>query len=174
MKLGRLFGAPVRFVVALAIIARDLIAWAGGPLWRWIARLRLLTRLSDWVATLPRWGVLLALAAPIAVSEPLKLGGLYLLAVGQFELGVLLQIVGHGLSILLVERIVHAGLPQLLTYRWFAWSWGWIQTIQATIMGWPIVVATREAARAVAAHVRGVARSVVRDVRGWLARFTRG
>ena len=154
----------MRFVVALAIIARDLIAWAGGPLWRWIARLRLLTLLSNWVATLPRWAVLLALAAPIAVSEPLKLGGLYLLAVGQFKLGVLLQMVGHGLSILLVERIVHAGLPQLLSYRWFAWGWRWYEFIRESVMAWPLVVATRQAARDVAAQARRIAR----DARMWV------
>ncbi|QLP96113.1 MAG: hypothetical protein HZY79_00070 [Rhodoblastus sp.] len=156
-------------MVALAILARDLVAWAGGPLWRWIARLRLLALLSAWVATLPRWAVLLTLAAPIAISEPLKLGGLYLLAIGQLKLGAALQIVGHGLSILLVERIVHAGLPQLLTYRWFAWGWGWIEAIRAAVGEWPLVVAARAGARRLAEQARRAAR----DMRLWVAHFVR-
>lgn len=166
MTLGRALGAPLRWAVAVAIIARDLVAWAGGPLWRWIAGLRPLAMLARWVATLPPWGVLVALAAPLAVAEPLKLGGLYFLALGQIKLGAVLQVLGHGLSILLVERIIHAGLPQLLTYGWFAWGWGWVEAIRAAVMGWPIVRTAREAAHAAALG----ARAFVRDVRLWMGR----
>lgn len=116
--------------------------------------------LAQWVATLPPWAVVLTLAAPIAVSEPLKLAGLYLLAIGQLKLGAILQVVGHGLSILLVERIVHAGLPQLLTYGWFAWGWGWIEAIRSSVAQWPLVVATRAAAARTAAQARRLARDV--------------
>lgn len=162
----RALAAPLRFVVALAILGRDLVVWAGGPVWRWIAALRPLRLLSEWVATLPRWGVLLTLSAPVAISEPLKLGGLYLIAQGQVRSGVVFQIVGHALSILLVERIIHAGLPQLLTWRWFAWGWGWYEAIRASIARWPLVVATRDAARNTAVRARGMAR----DARLWIER----
>lgn len=165
----RALTAPLRGLVALAILGHDLVVWAGRPLWRRLAALRPLRRLSDWVATLPRWGVLLALAAPVAASEPMKLGGLYLLALGQIKLGAILQLLGHGLSIVLVERIVHAGLPQLLTYRWFAWGWDWIEAIRAAMARWPLVIAARAAARETAAWARALAR----DVRLWIARRAR-
>lgn len=171
--LARALGAPLRFLVALAIIARDLVAWAGGPLWRWIAGLRPLQLLARWVATLQPWGVLLALAAPLAVAEPLKIAGLYLIAIERFKLGVAVEILGHALSILLVERIVRAGLPQLLTYRWFAWGWGWFEAVRAAVMEWPVVRATRAAARDVALRARKIAagaRKVVHDFRLSLAR----
>ena len=133
MTVLRALAAPLRVLVALAILGHDLILWAARPLWRWLAALRPLTLLAQWVATLPPGGVLLALAAPVAISEPLKLGGLYLLAIGQIKLGAISQVLGHGFSILLVERIVHAGLPQLLTYRWFAWGWRWYETIRDAV-----------------------------------------
>lgn len=161
----RALTAPLRGLVALAILVHDFFAWAGGPLWRRLAALRPLRRLSEWIATLPRWGVLLALAAPVAASEPMKLGGLYLLALGQIKLGAILQLLGHGLSIVLVERIVHAGLPQLLSYRWFAWGWGWIEAIRAAMARWPLVIAARETAAR--------ARALARDVRLWIARRAR-
>jgi hypothetical protein len=150
----RILAAPLRGVIALGILLRDLVAALGGPLWRALARWRPLVWLSARVAAMPRWGVLLTLAAPFSIAEPLKLVGLYVMARGHVALGVGLQIAGHALSILLVERIVHAGLPQLLTWRWFAWGWGWYEAIRAAVARWPIVVAAREATAAVARQVR--------------------
>lgn len=173
-RLARLLGAPLRWLVALGILVRDLVAALGGPLWRALARLRPLVWLSRWVSTLPRWGVLLVLALPFSISEPLKLIGVYVMATGQVKLGVGLQILGHAISILLVERIVTAGLPQLLTWRWFAWGWGWYEAIRMAVARWPIVVAAREATAEIAAKVRAAraqARAAIAKLREAMARF---
>lgn len=148
----------MRAVVGAAILLHDLLVWAGGPVWSFIARTRPLARLAAWVATLPRWGVLVVLALPLAVAEPLKLGGLLVMVRGQVTLGVGLQIFGHALSILLVERILHAGAPQLMTYGWFAWGWRYLDGVRRRVLAWPAVTAARAAARRIAADARVLAR----------------
>lgn len=156
----RLLGMMLRLAIGGAVLLREFAAWAGGPIWRLLSRIQLLKRLSNWVAGLPRWGVLLALAAPLVVAEPLKVAGLYALAIGQVFWGVALQGVGHGLSLLLVERIIDAGRLQLMSYRWFAIGYGWFERIRAAALAWPPVVAARLWARRMAASARLLAAEV--------------
>lgn len=181
-RLDRIAGSRLlRGVVGVLVLAHDAIVWAGGPLWRFIARLRLLTLLAQWVSTLPRWAVLIVLLVPFAIAEPLKLGGLYVMATGQVTTGVALQLVGHALSILLVERILHAGLPQLLTWRWFASGWAWLMAIRDAVLAWPGVVATRRIARefgvrarAALADVRAAARRIAAPFAAWFRALRSG
>ncbi len=110
----------VQGLVAAAVLMREAASVLGGPLWRLLSRIRILGWLSIWVGGLGRWSVLLVLAVPLAVAEPLKMAGLYWCATGHLGWGIALQAMGHGLSLLLVERILVAGQAQLMTFRWFA------------------------------------------------------
>lgn len=156
----RAAGALLRFIVAAAVLAREAVAVLGAPLWRLLARLRLLAWLAAWVGGLGRWKVLAVLAAPLAIAEPLKMVGLYALATGHFGWGVALQAAGHGLSIILVERILDAGHAQLMTFGWFALLHGWFTRVRAAALAWPPIVAAREIAKACAASVRATAHAI--------------
>jgi len=156
----RVAGAMLRMLVAGAVLVREAVAFLGAPLWRMLARLRLLAWLAAWVGGLGRWQVLAVLAAPLAIAEPLKVAGLYALAIGHFGWGVALQAAGHGLSFILVERILHAGHAQLMTFGWFASLHGWYARVRAAALAWPPVVAGRTMARECAASVLALAHGI--------------
>ena len=103
---------------------------------------------------MPRLAVLLLLALPLAVAEPLKLVGLVLMGRGRFAFGVVVLALAYLASFLIVERIYHAGRAQLLSYRWLAWAMGHLSRLRAALLdwvrtsaAWRFVQARREAVR---------------------------
>ncbi len=156
----RIAAALLRGLVAAAVLMREAASVLGAPLWRLLARIRILAWLSAWVGGLGRWNVLLVLAVPLAVAEPLKLAGLYWFATGHLVLGTALQAIGHGLSLLLVERILVAGHAQLMTFGWFASLHGWFSQVRAAALAWPPLLAALEIARATKASVIAAAKGI--------------
>jgi hypothetical protein len=67
--------------------------------------------------------------------EPVKPLSAYLVASGQFKLGMFVLVVGEILKITIVERIFHIGRKKLLTIKAFAlvynFVWGWLSWMQA-------------------------------------------
>ena len=163
------FIACLRGLVAAGILLRDGVAWVGAPLWRWFARWRWLQRFSLWVATLRPWQVLALLAVPLAVAEPLKIAGLYALATGQLALGLVLQGLGHAVSLILAERILHAGHDQLMRYRWFAALHRWYGQVRAGVARWLV----RSGIRAWIARLASVARRFAIRVKVTIAKGLR-
>nr|WP_222856775.1 hypothetical protein [Agrobacterium pusense] len=91
------------------------------PVIRALSNLKIIQRLESRIAQLPRLVILLCLAVPFAIAEPMKIIGLVLFAHGAFKSGVVLTIIAHLSTFLIVERIYHAGREKLLTYGWLAW-----------------------------------------------------
>ncbi len=147
-------------VVAAAVLMREAASVLGAPLWRLLSRIRILAWLSAWVGGLGRWSVLLVLAVPLAVAEPLKVAGLYGCATGHWVWGIALQAMGHGLSLLLVERILVAGHVQLMSFTWFAAAHGWFIQVRAAALAWPPLLAAREIAKACKASVLAVVQGI--------------
>jgi hypothetical protein len=114
----------VEVILAALILLDELVRPLYRPLERWIASLRLVARMEAAIARMPRLAVLVLLALPLAVAEPLKIVGLVLVGRGQFALGVVVLGLAYLASFLIVERIYHAGRAQLLSYGWLAWSDG--------------------------------------------------
>ena len=83
--------------------------------------LTFIQRLESCIERLPRLAILLCLAVPFAIAEPMKIVGLVLIAHGAFKSGLVLTILAHLSTFLIVERIYHAGRKKLLTYGWLAW-----------------------------------------------------
>ena len=144
----------VRAVLTVFIVLDEIARPLYGPLVRWFASLRLVHRLEEGVAALPRPLVLLALAVPFAVAEPLKLIGLIVMARGAFWPGLLVLGLAHLACFLIVERIYHAGREKLLSYRWFAWIMGQIVRVRDNVLGrvrataaYALAMRTRDAAR---------------------------
>ena len=105
------------FVLVLDGIFRPLYR----PVITAISGLTFIKRLENRIARLPRLAILLCLAVPFAIAEPMKIVGLVLIAHGAFKSGLALTILAHLSTFLIVERIYHAGREKLLTYGWLAW-----------------------------------------------------
>lgn len=144
----------LRWLFAAVILLREAIVLMGLPFWRFLARLSLLARLSEWVATLPPWGVLVAVATPFVIAEPMKIIGLYDLTIGEFVAGCLWLVAGYGISLILAERILHAGRRQLMTYRWFVLGYASFERLRAYVLSLPLVEAVRGLVRRVSALAR--------------------
>ncbi len=144
----------LRGLIAIFIILDEIARPLYRPLIKRFAALRMIQRLEEGVARLPRPLVLLALAVPFAIAEPLKLVGVLLMAREQFWLGLVILCGAYLASFLIVERIYHAGREKLLTYRWFAWAMGLVTRLRDEVLGWVrssqaygFAMRTRDAAR---------------------------
>ncbi|CAH1659867.1 conserved membrane hypothetical protein [Hyphomicrobiales bacterium] len=128
--------AALRAVLTVFIVLDELLRPLYRPLLRWLAGLRIMHKLEETVAALPRPLVLLALAIPFAIAEPLKLFGLLLFARGQFWAGLVVTAFAHLMSFVFVERVYQAGREKLLSYRWFAWIMGQVVRVRDKVLGW--------------------------------------
>lgn len=128
--------ALLRAVITVFVILDEFLRPLYRPLLRRLAELRIMRRLEESVAALPRPLVMLALAIPFAIAEPLKLFGLLLFARGQFWAGLVVTAFAHLMSFVFVERIYHAGREKLLSYRWFAWVMGQVVRVRDGVLGW--------------------------------------
>jgi hypothetical protein len=146
--------AILRAGLAVFIVLDEALRPLYRPLLRRLANLRVMRRLEEAVAALPRPLVLLALAVPFAVAEPLKLIGLLLFARGQFWAGLGVTAIAHLMSFVFVERIYHAGREKLMSYRWFAWIMGQVVRVRDGLIArvrataaYRFALRTRDAAR---------------------------
>ena len=146
--------AALRAILTVFIVLDELLRPLYRPLLRRLASLRMMQKLEETVAGLPRPLVLLALAIPFAIAEPLKLFGLLLFARGQFWAGLVVTAFAHLMSFVFVERIYQAGREKLLTYRWFAWIMGQVVRVRDRVLDWVratpaygFAMRTRDAAR---------------------------
>lgn len=159
---------PLRILLAIVkggLTVLVLIDEAARPLYRplsrWIASLRIVARMEEAVSRLPRLAILIVLAIPFVVAEPLKIVGLLLMARGRVASGLVILALAYLASFLLVERIYHAGRDKLLTYRWLAWVMGLIVAIRQRLLDW----VRASAAYAFALRVRDETRRWWRSLR---------
>ena len=119
-----------RFLVGIVVVGYSILDTVLFPLFRplirWLSGLRLFEAIGALIVRLPPYVVLLILAVPFIVLEPLKVFALYWFALGHLIQGGILLIVAHGGSILTLERLYHAGEPQLMKIGWFARIMRWL------------------------------------------------
>lgn len=164
MSLKRLLLLPLQVLLAILVIIDELARPIYGPLIRRFAALRLVEMGERAVARLPRFAILILLAVPIAIAEPLKIYGLLLLGEGRLIRGLLVLAIAYLASFLLIERIYAAGKPKLMTIGWFAWLMGRIDWIRQTLTDWlkrTPIWAMVTAARSFAARVVAAFRAVI-------------
>lgn len=101
-----------------------------------LSRLTLFQRVGTFVAGLPPYGVLVLLAIPFVLVEPLKALGLYWMATGLVVRGLALFIFAHLLSLFTLDRIYHTGRAQLMKIGWFARLMKWIVGLRDWALGW--------------------------------------
>ena len=156
-----LFLLPAKAVVILYVVLDGIVTPVVRPLLGWVARLRFVIRLQDIVAALPPYAILVLLAVPFAFAEPAKIYALYLMAEGQLATGLLTISMAYLVSLLIVERIYHAGRMKLATIPWFAKLMDWLIGIRDRLLAWAratrvwaFSVKLKQNARALAAKLR--------------------
>ncbi len=126
----RAIRAVARFVVAIAVVAYtlldELVFPLVRPLLRWLGDLQLFQRLGALIQRLPPYAVLVLLAVPFVVIEPVKVVALYWIATGQVILGIVALGLAQVVSLLTCERIYHVGHEPLMRIGWFKALMGWL------------------------------------------------
>ena len=88
--------------------------------------MKLFERLGALIGASPPYLVLVYLAVPLILIEPMKVYALVLFATGHLISGAVLLLIAQVLSLLICERIYHAGHGPLMRIGWFRLLMGWI------------------------------------------------
>lgn len=159
--LKRLLSIPL----AALLLAYEALDALLGPLVRpaiaWAASLELIQRVARWIAGLPPYGVLALFAVPFAIIEPFKAVALYWMAAGSFWFGLVALGLAHLASLLICERIFHAGKDRLLEIGWFARGYGVLVRVRDGALAWIRSTAAWRACAALAAEIRAWAKRLV-------------
>ncbi|GLK84165.1 hypothetical protein [Ancylobacter defluvii] len=125
-----LFEAVIVLIVVLDELARPIYR----PLIATVARWRPMQRFEAWVAGHGRFAILILLAVPLAIVEPMKFLALVWAARGHYASGTLALGLAYLASFIVVERIYSAGKPKLMTFPWFAWGVGLMLKMRGAVL----------------------------------------
>lgn len=128
--------APFVMVAAVLYFLVDAIFLSFiRPISRALARLGLFNKLTRVIESLGPYTTLALFVVPVAVLEPAKPIGLWLIAEGHYVHGVIVIAGAELLKITIVERIYHIGKPKLMTIAVFArvhdFATGWLDWFKA-------------------------------------------
>lgn len=132
----RILEVPLEIGVGIFIVVDGIIRPLFRPVVRILSSLRLIRRIETAIASLPPYVILVLLGVPFAIAELTKVYAVVLMAEDHFRLGMTMFIGAYVVSILVCERIFHAGKGQLLTIPWFKWLFDWVMVIKDHIFGW--------------------------------------
>jgi len=134
--LRTILSIPAEIVVGLYVIVDGIVSPLFRPLVRWLSSLQLVKRLERAIASMPPYLLLVMLVVPFGFAEIAKVYAVIMMGEGHFKSGLTIFILAYVVSILVCERIFHAGKGQLLTIAWFATLYNWVMMIKDHILGW--------------------------------------
>lgn len=150
--------AIIRFVFAVGLVIFTVLDELFSPLVRpvivWLSRLTLFQLIGTTIGRLPPYVVLVLLAVPFIAIEPLKVFGLYWTAVGHVWEGPIILIIAQILSLLVLDRIYHAGRGQLMQIGWFKATMGWIVRLRDIALTWVKATAVWKVSARIARNIR--------------------
>jgi len=127
----RLIGRAIATVIVVVwLVFEVLLLPLVRPVVHWLGRLALFEKLGALIGSLPPYAVLVLLAIPFVLVEPLKAIGLYWMATGLVVRGLALFVFAHLVSLLTLDRIYHAGHTQLMQIGWFARLMTWLISLR--------------------------------------------
>ena len=137
--------APLRWLftwaIALVILFEE---WGWEPLQRLLRQLVLLLRLQKfeaWLARLPPYAALIALALPSALVLPAKLAAFALIGKGHIVWGTAIFIAAKLIGTALIARIFSIVQPSLMQLAWFARAYSawkrWKDALLTRLRGTP-------------------------------------
>jgi hypothetical protein len=127
------------FVIATVYFMVDAVFLkVAAPIARWMGRKRIFIRLRKWIGSLRPYPSLALFAAPVILLEPVKPVAAYLVASGNFSVGMMVLIAGELLKLVIIERLFKLCRLKLLKIPIFAWGYGhwqdgvnWIVSMKA-------------------------------------------
>jgi hypothetical protein len=116
------YGVGIAYFLIDALVLSFIL-----PLGRRLMQLAIFRHLEHWINGLNRYAALALFLIPLALLEPVKPVGFYMIAHKKHLLGLIILSGGELLKVTLLERIFSMTKPQLMTFKWFAWCYGrWI------------------------------------------------
>lgn len=137
-----------RLLVTAIILLDELVRPLYRPLLDRLAALKLMQAFEHWVGSLPAYAVLVLIAVPYGVVEPVKFLALIHMANGHVRTGTLLFLLAHLVSFVLIERIFTAGKAQLMTVLWMAYVIETAASVHRSVADWLKLDALKRRARA--------------------------
>lgn len=128
--------AAVTAAVLLYEVLAAIFAPVLRPLWRWLSSLRLFQAIGDWIGRQHPYVVLLLLGVPFVVIEPAKYVAVIWGVLGHPAEGAIALVVAEVLSLLVCERIFHAGYEPLMRIGWFNRSLFWLLGLRDRAVAW--------------------------------------
>lgn len=163
--LARVLRWPTLVLVAVYFLIDDVVLAAFRPIVAWAAGLEIARRFAIFLHRLPPYPTLGLFLVPFVVLEPFKIVGLWLMATGRFQSGLIMLAIAHVASIVLVERLFHATRDKLLTIPWFAAGYRWVMRLYDWSLGRLRRTEAWQRAAAMLAAARAKIRAVVHAVR---------
>ena len=165
----RVVRAIARFIVTIAVviytILDELLFPLVRPLLRWLSALRLFAAIGAIIARLPPYVVLVLLAVPFAIIEPVKVFALYWGATGHVLQGTLILIAAQILSIFTCDRIYHVGRGQLMKIGWFRRLMTWLVSLRDKALAWARTTRIWQSAAGAVRSIRQWFRGVIASLR---------
>lgn len=152
------------FVVGYTLLD-DLLFPLFRPLIGWLSGLKLFEKLGALIQLLPPYAMLVVLAVPFVLIEPLKIFALWWIASGHIIQGGALLIVSHILSILILERLYHTGHDQLMRIGWFKTLMSWLVRLRDIALGFVTQTAAWRWVKGTAAAIRAWLRGLLQSAR---------
>ncbi|WP_157961354.1 hypothetical protein [Microvirga flavescens] len=121
LTLKRILKGPLLALAIVVVIVDDAFRAVVVPAVRRLARIDVMRRLEALIARLPPYGILTLFLVPLAIIEPFKIYGLYLMGLGHVGAGLFVFALAKVIGVGLAERLFAIGRGKLLSIRWFAW-----------------------------------------------------
>jgi hypothetical protein len=127
------------FIIATVYFMVDAVFLkVAAPIARWMGRKRIFIRLRRWIGSLRPYPSLALFAVPVILLEPVKPVAAYLVASGNFSVGMMVLIAGELLKLVIIERLFKLCRLKLLKIPIFAWAYrhwqdgvNWIVSMKA-------------------------------------------
>lgn len=137
-----------RILCAVVILLDELVRPLYRPLLERLAALKLMQAFERWVGSLPAYAVVVLIAVPYGVVEPLKFLALLQIGNGHVRTGTVLFLLAHLVSFVLIERIFTGGKAKLMTVRWMAYVIETAASVHRSVSEWLKLSELKRRARA--------------------------
>lgn len=175
-RTGRvILSAPLFAIAVVWVVVNELFRAVVVPAVNGLVRLRPLQRLEAFIAALPPYAILALFVIPLAVIEPFKIYGLYLIGSGHVIMGVLAFVAAKVVGVGLAERLFAIGRDKLLSIGWFKRIYDKCIAIKdavhaylVTTRFWPAFVRALEQVKASFRSVRVRSGEGLRAAKAWI------
>lgn len=152
-RVARIIATPVALVIAVLYFLIDAVFLPlTRPLIHYVEQHPGFARVATWLRRQGPYTTLFVVLVPLALLEPAKPIGFYLIAMGRVLRGIALLALAEVIKLALVERLFVIGKPKLMTIGLFALGYNfvmrWLNYLKS-LPAWKIAVRLAELAKKV-------------------------